>query len=149
MAVVEVVAGRFYQMDVRCQLRLIYYLLGFVPVEMAALCVCRAAATFGPTSWRRHPLNLGRFYDHTNGPPPTDQHRFRTFQAIHTATDRRSSPFTTTPTGHDGAPFACRTNWVGKVGNNKRWVVLQAAAGVVSDRSVDPLPAVKNFSFTT
>ncbi|XP_003366605.1 conserved hypothetical protein [Trichinella spiralis] len=50
MAVVEVVAGRFYQMDVRCQLRLIYYLLGFVPVEMAALCVCRAAATFGPTS---------------------------------------------------------------------------------------------------
>ncbi|KRY15108.1 hypothetical protein T12_242 [Trichinella patagoniensis] len=103
MAVVEVVAGRFYQMDVRCQLRLIYCLLGFVPVEMAALCVCRAAATFGPTSWRRHPLNLGRFYDQTNGPPPTDQHRFRTFQAIHTATDRRSSPFTTTPTGHDGA----------------------------------------------
>ncbi|KRX45039.1 hypothetical protein T05_8088 [Trichinella murrelli] len=50
MAVVEVVAGRFYQMDVRCQLRLIYCLLGFVPVEMAALCVCRAAATFGPTS---------------------------------------------------------------------------------------------------
>ncbi|KRX45025.1 hypothetical protein T05_5922 [Trichinella murrelli] len=46
-------------------------------------------------------------------------------------------------------PFACRTNWVGKVGNNKRWVVLQAAAGVVSDRSFDPLPAVKNFSFTT
>ncbi|KRX93002.1 hypothetical protein T4E_3860 [Trichinella pseudospiralis] len=36
-------------MDVRCQLRLIYYLLGFVPVEMAALCVCRAAATFGST----------------------------------------------------------------------------------------------------
>ncbi|KRZ10148.1 hypothetical protein T11_8658 [Trichinella zimbabwensis] len=36
-------------MDVRCQLHLIYYLLGFVPVEMAALCICRAAATFGPT----------------------------------------------------------------------------------------------------
>ncbi|KRZ32502.1 hypothetical protein T4C_1799 [Trichinella pseudospiralis] len=164
MVVVEVVAGRFYQMDVRCQLRLIYYLLGFVPVEMAALCVCRAAATFGSTL--NEYIAVDELIDdiiqqrRTVAAASFERAHFTTVAPNKRAADdrqhtgsilyRRFTPSQLTVgrlllQPHQPVTTGlsiCLSNQLGwKSGQQAFGCVLRAAAGVGSDRLVDPLPS--------